>query len=253
MSANEVFVASTAADSEAVDAVRSHHAELAGRVAVLTDSLVSAVERGGDVDANRAAVVGFCINELLPHAKAAEQRLYPAAARTDRSRPLIESLITRARGVEVLVDRIRAERSPLRAAADAHALRVLVEAQLGDETDRLLPIVAADSGVSVSDVTAGMTEFLGHGDDADGGHHCTCAETDSDVPVLDVRTIPHAIRHATVFGAFDAVPPGAAMELVAHHDPIPLLHQLEQRSGGGLIVSYIERGPEVWRLLLGRR
>ena len=253
MSANEVFVASTAADAEAVDAVRNHHAELAGRVAVLTDSLLSAVERGGDFEANRASVVGFCVNELLPHGAAAQERLYPAAARTDRSRPLLESLVARQRGIGVLVERIRAERSPLRAAADAHALRVLVEAQLGDETDRLLPIVAADSGGSVADLTTGMTELLGHGDDEDGGHHCTCAETDADVPVLDVRTIPHAIRHATVFGAFDAVPPGAAMELVAHHDPIPLLHQLEQRSGGGLIVSYVERGPEVWRLLLGRR
>ncbi|BBY55619.1 DUF2249 domain-containing protein [Mycobacterium koreense] len=253
MSANEVFVASTAADSEAVEAVRTHHAELVGQVAMLTDSLLSAAERGGDIETNRTAVLGFATNELLPHGEVAAERLYPAAARTDRARPLIESMIARQRGIGVLVEQIRNERSPLRMIADAHALRVLVEAQLGDEADRLLPIVAADSEVSVAEVTAGMTELVGHGSDEHGGHQCACAEDDSDVPVLDVRTIPHAIRHATVFGAFDAVPPGAAMELIAHHDPIPLLHQLEQRSNGGLVVSYIERGPEVWRLMLGRR
>ncbi|OBJ72168.1 DUF2249 domain-containing protein [Mycobacterium sp. 1274756.6] len=253
MSANEVIVASTAADGEAVEAVKNHHAETIGRVAMLTDTILSAVERGGDVEGARAALLGFAANDLLPQLAAAEERLYPAAARTDRIRPLIESLIARKRGLGVLVERIRTERSPVRAAADAHALRVLLEAQLGDESDRILPVLAADREVSVADLAAGLTALVGHGDDAHGGHTCTCAENESEIPVLDVRQIPHAIRHATVFGAFDAVPPGAAMELIAHHDPIPLLHQLEQRSGGGLVVSYIERGPEVWRLMLGRR
>ncbi|MGV0634642.1 DUF2249 domain-containing protein [Mycolicibacillus trivialis] len=253
MSANEVIVASTAADAEAVEAVKNHHAETVGRMAMLTDTILSAVERGGDVEGARAALLGFATNELLPQLAAAEERLYPAAARTDRVRPLLESLIARKRGIGILVERVRTERSPARAAADAHALRVLLETQLGDEAERVLPTLAADREVSVADLTAGMTELVGHGGDDHGGHNCTCAENESEVPVLDVRQIPHAIRHATVFGAFDAVPPGAAMELIAHHDPIPLLHQLEQRSGGGLVVSYIERGPEVWRLMLGRR
>ncbi|ORX00121.1 DUF2249 domain-containing protein [Mycolicibacillus trivialis] len=253
MSANEVIVASTAADAEAVEAVKNHHAETVGRMAMLTDTILSAVERGGDVEGARTALLGFATNELLPQLAAAEERLYPAAARTDRVRPLLESLIARKRGIGILVERVRTERSPARAAADAHALRVLLETQLGDEAERVLPALAADREVSVADLTAGMTELVGHGGDDHGGHNCTCAENESEVPVLDVRQIPHAIRHATVFGAFDAVPPGAAMELIAHHDPIPLLHQLEQRSGGGLVVSYIERGPEVWRLMLGRR
>ncbi|HTM84521.1 MAG TPA: DUF2249 domain-containing protein [Mycobacterium sp.] len=253
MSANEVIVASTAADAEAVEKVMSHHAELAGRIAVLTDSMLSAAERGGDFEASRAAVIAFCNGELLPQLETAAERLYPAAARTDRSRPLIESMIARQRGIDTLVQRIRSESSPARAAADAHALRVLAEAQLADEAERIIPIVAADSDVSVADITRDMIVPAGHGADHGGGHNCECADDGGDIPVLDVREIPHAIRHATVFGAFDAVPPGAAMELIAPHDPLPLLHQLDQRSSGGLVVSYIERGPGAWRLLLGRR
>lgn len=88
--------------------------------------------------------------------------------------------------------------------------------------------------------------------DGDHGHACGCGESETDVPVLDVREIPHAIRHATVFGAFDSVPPGGALELVAPHDPLPLLHQLNERTDGRLAVSYIERGPQAWRLLLSR-
>ena len=44
---------------------------------------------------------------------------------------------------------------------------------------------------------------------------------------LDVRAVPHAIRNATVFGALEAVQPGGAMVLVAPHDPLPLLAQVE--------------------------
>ncbi|WP_146071223.1 DUF2249 domain-containing protein [Cryobacterium sp. Y57] len=38
--------------------------------------------------------------------------------------------------------------------------------------------------------------------------------------VLDARTIPHAIRHADVFGAIDAVVPGFARNVIEPHDPV---------------------------------
>jgi uncharacterized protein (DUF2249 family) len=60
--------------------------------------------------------------------------------------------------------------------------------------------------------------------------------------------VPHAIRHATIFGALDAVPPGGGLVLVAPHDPLPLLAQIEQRAPGAFAVDYLERGPEAWRL-----
>lgn len=47
---------------------------------------------------------------------------------------------------------------------------------------------------------------------------CGCAHEDG-APELDVRAIPHAIRHATVFGALGAIKPGQSMVLVAPHDP----------------------------------
>ena len=40
------------------------------------------------------------------------------------------------------------------------------------------------------------------------GGGCACGESDGpDLPVLDARSVPHAIRHATIFGALDAVKP----------------------------------------------
>jgi uncharacterized protein (DUF2249 family) len=251
MSVNEVIVSSTAADAEAVETIKNHHALLAGSLATLTEAMLTAAERGGDVERARAAAVKFITEELLPHAAAEEDALYPAAARDDRARPLIESMIAAHRVIGTLAERLRSEPSALRAAAAAEALRVVFDAHLADENDRILPLVAADPGVSLAEVTHGMHELLGgqaH-PEADG-HVCACGVVETDEPVLDVREVPHSIRHATVFGAFDAVEAGNALILVAHHDPIPLLHQLHDRTGGRIRIDYQERGPEAWRLRL---
>lgn len=50
------------------------------------------------------------------------------------------------------------------------------------------------------------------------------------------------MRHATVFGALGAVPPGGSLILIAPHDPLPLLAQLEDREPGALSVAYEDRG-----------
>ena len=61
------------------------------------------------------------------------------------------------------------------------------------------------------------------------GHTCSCGEHATDAPVLDVRQIPHAIRHGAVFGALDQLGAGGALVLIAPHNPLPLLKQLAQR------------------------
>jgi uncharacterized protein (DUF2249 family) len=79
---------------------------------------------------------------------------------------------------------------------------------------------------------------------------CGCSEQDPAgvLPELDARAVPHAIRHATIFGALGSIGSGSGMVLVAPHDPLPLLAQLEERSPGLFSIDYLERGPETWRL-----
>jgi uncharacterized protein (DUF2249 family) len=38
------------------------------------------------------------------------------------------------------------------------------------------------------------------------------------------------------------------MVLIAPHDPLPLLAQLEERHPGRFSVDYLERGPESWHV-----
>jgi uncharacterized protein (DUF2249 family) len=82
------------------------------------------------------------------------------------------------------------------------------------------------------------------------GGGCGCGHQDpaEALPELDARAVPHAIRHAAIFGALDSVGAGNGMVLVAPHDPLPLLAQLEERSPGLFSVDYLERGPESWRV-----
>ncbi|GAA5160464.1 DUF2249 domain-containing protein [Ornithinimicrobium tianjinense] len=81
---------------------------------------------------------------------------------------------------------------------------------------------------------------------------CGCGCTDEGVPTLDARTVPHAIRHATIFGALAGLRAGQSMDLIAPHDPLPLLAQIAEREGDAVSWDYRERGPEAWTLRFTR-
>lgn len=81
------------------------------------------------------------------------------------------------------------------------------------------------------------------------GCGCGCSHV-AEAPVLDVREIPHAIRHASVLGAFSAIAPGNALILVAPHNPLPLLSQLAELAP--IEVDYLVEGPDEWRLQITR-
>lgn len=79
---------------------------------------------------------------------------------------------------------------------------------------------------------------------------CACGGHDDAVPELDVQTIPHAIRHAAIFGAIEALQPGGALIISATHDPVPLLTQLRERRADDYRTEYLDEGPERWRILI---
>ncbi len=81
---------------------------------------------------------------------------------------------------------------------------------------------------------------------------CGCGASHDALPELDARQIPHAVRHAAIHGVVDSLTAGAAFILVAPHDPLPLLAQVEQRHGDSISVDYVERGPQAWKLKLTR-
>jgi len=258
---DDVLVATSEADAEAVAAVEQHHAILAGSLATLVERLVTA---GTSWEPVRDELVAWCRDELVPHAQAEEKSLYPAAASFDRARLLVDAMVAEHGVVVRLVEDLAGATDPMRAVGTATALQTLFETHLTKENDQVLPLLAQSPGVDLSGLLTGMHELLGHAEHNEhpgaateascGGHQCSCGEVEGPgFPELDARVVPHAIRHATIFGALDAVGVGGGMVLVAPHDPLPLLAQVEQRNSGAFEISYLDRGPDVWRLLFVRR
>jgi len=206
-----VVVATSAADAEAVEAVKSHHAQLAGALAVQVEALVGAAARGDLPGAEAAsdALVRWCDTELIPHALAEEQAMYPAAHQDPRARLL--------------------------AASGDVSLALILE--------RMHELLGGRELAAGADIVPAT-------DQGGCGGECGCGHRDDGaaLPELDARAVPHAIRHATIFGALDSLVAGGGLVLVAPHDPLPLLAQLEQLSPGRFDVDYLQRGPQSWRV-----
>ncbi|MFD8307130.1 DUF2249 domain-containing protein [Streptomyces sp. NPDC059690] len=259
---SNLTLASDPRDAAAVEAVEAHHTQLAGDLAGRVAILVEAADREpAAADRVRAELVAFCDRDLLAHAAAEEETLYPVAHDLPAARLLIDGMLAEHRRLAALVDALRTATSAVKAATEGRALQVLFEEHLEKENALVLPLLAGAPDISLSGLLAGMHELLGHGTEGEAatkgggcGGACGCGGSDeTEVPELDVREVPHSLRHATVFGAIAAVPSGQSMVLVAPHDPLPLLAQIEDRHPGAFAVEYLQRGPEAWRLLLTHR
>jgi uncharacterized protein (DUF2249 family)/hemerythrin-like domain-containing protein len=263
-----VTVATSAADAQAVEAVKDHHAQLARALCVQVEALIDAADRGDlpGADAASDVLVRWCRAELIPHALAEEQAVYPKAHEDPRARLLVDAMLAEHRDLLALVEAIGAPTGPVRAAANAQALLSLFESHLVKENEQILPLLAGSSEVSLADVLGDMHELLGGQPDEGAGEgteavseggcagHCGCGQQDPGgvLPELDARALPHALRHGAVIGALESIESGGGVVLAAPHDPVPLLVQVEQRWPGLFSVDYLERGPDAWRVRLVR-
>ncbi|CAM3549637.1 DUF2249 domain-containing protein [Occultella aeris] len=287
---NTLVVASTQADATAVEEIRARHTELAAALRARTDALFAAAG-GATTDGTTAAQAArrelqeFTAAAVLPHLTRLAANTLAQAREHGGTRLLAQSLAGQQAGIVGAAQSLAHAPDPIAGVAAAGALTALTTAHLADVDDHLLPALAALPVVSLADLAAALapatagtgTAAPATADDASAatdpalavgpdhaepalaveaatghGHTCACGGTEVAEPELDARTVPHPIRHATVFGALDAVQPGASMILVAPHDPLPLLAQLEQRRPGAFDVIYVERAPQAWRLRFTR-
>lgn len=75
---------------------------------------------------------------------------------------------------------------------------------------------------------------------------------DSSVEEIDVRSLIPAQRHERIFQHIDELAFGASFVLVNDHDPKPLYYQLEAEYPKQFSWTYLERGPDVWRVEIER-
>ena len=74
----------------------------------------------------------------------------------------------------------------------------------------------------------------------------------AEVKLIDVRAVPPVQRHPLIFGTFDALAPGQALEIVNDHDPVPLNHQFQMTRAGQFDWQYLEAGPQRWHVRVAR-
>lgn len=71
-------------------------------------------------------------------------------------------------------------------------------------------------------------------------------------PQLDVRNDVPQRRHELILQTYHALQAGAAFELVNDHDPKPLWYQFDAEFPGKYTWDYLEQGPDVWRVRIGK-
>ncbi|KXK16484.1 MAG: hypothetical protein UZ15_CFX003002672 [Chloroflexi bacterium OLB15] len=69
---------------------------------------------------------------------------------------------------------------------------------------------------------------------------------------VDVREIAPRERHPLIFKTFDGLLPGQSFLLVNDHAPEPLRYQFMHERPDMFTWNYLETGPEVWRVQIGR-
>ena len=167
----DVVFASTEADASAAAAIERHHAELSGALTARVEALLGAAARG-DVAASLAArddLVRWSVDELVPHARAEEETLYPAARGMDRGRLLIDGMLAEHAVIVGLVEELRAATDHVRAAAAGRALATLFSSHLQKENELILPLLTQASDVSLAGLLEGMHEHLGGETATDAG------------------------------------------------------------------------------------
>lgn len=73
-----------------------------------------------------------------------------------------------------------------------------------------------------------------------------------DQQILDVRQLAPAQRHHLIFEEFHKLEAARSYVLVNDHDPKPLRYQFEAEYAGTFTWDYLEAGPSVWRVRIGR-
>ncbi|MDR5709748.1 MAG: DUF2249 domain-containing protein [Armatimonadota bacterium] len=227
------------------EAFRAHHRQLLQQLERHAEGVFAGVE--GELE----ELVRFLETDLLPHARSEEQHLYPAVA------PLLrrhgDPTATMRVDHECIEEHVRAIRD---AAAQARrgsfagletlrrrllSLLALFRVHLEKEERVYLPLVEAHLSEAQQDALL------------DAMHEQPSAPADQTRSrVVDVRRLPPPQRHPLIFQTFQALGPGEAFELVNDHDPKPLYYQFAAELPGQFTWQYLEQGPEVWRVRIGK-
>lgn len=151
------------ADQQAAAAVVRHHAALATTLEQHVTALLDAAATGDAhlTQTGRAALTTWLHDELLPHARAEEATLYPAAAARPGGDLLITGMVADHHTIAELVTLLESAATPVAAAAAARALQAVFTSHLAKENDLVIPLLAGADDGSLAALLDGMHDLIG--------------------------------------------------------------------------------------------
>ncbi|GBD15488.1 hypothetical protein HRbin26_00378 [bacterium HR26] len=214
--------------------IRRHHRELYAEL----EALIPEERPEGEPAVDPVAVLHFLREELLPHAVEEEREVYDvidalSGAPFRVTEPMRLDHVAIGAGVERLASLVQAmesagegERAALsrRFWREADRLGAVIRLHFEKEERAYLPLLEQREGAELADAE-----------------------------VLDVREVPPARRHDLIFEMYARLQPGQSFILVNDHAPRPLYYQFQAEHAGELTWEYLEEGPVVWRVRIGRR
>ncbi|HEX5554173.1 MAG TPA: DUF2249 domain-containing protein [Chitinophagaceae bacterium] len=70
---------------------------------------------------------------------------------------------------------------------------------------------------------------------------------------LDVTVLEPWLKHSTIYEHFDALEQGEDFIIHNDHDPKPLYYALLNDRGKVFSWDYVQQGPEIWEVKIGKK
>ncbi len=240
--------------AEAYDAMLAHHRILGERLERRVASVSAAAAAGQPHGPAVTDLAGLMDREILPHAVAEEATIYRAAALAGMA-DIVSEMTAEHATLSEATRRLAGAVTAAEAARHAEQIGRLFERHVAKENDVLLPGLLASPGADLPALLADMHRRVERAaprerppSPAPGRPRAAQAGEQE----LDVRILPPARRHESIFAAYGALAPGTSFVLVSDHDPKPLRYQFEAEHAGRFTWDYLEAGPATWRVRIGR-
>jgi hemerythrin-like domain-containing protein len=238
-----------------------HEHEVILRALAVAERLGRALAAGEPVDRDALAwILDFfrTFTDRCHHVKE-EQHLFPALERRGVPRnggPIGVMLDEHEEGRRLIAQMSSGGDAQIADAIGRYA--VLLRAHIDKENGVLFPL--ADQVLGETEQTALVAAFEGIEQDAVGPgiHERLLAGLgrleagQGGAAVLDVRGLAPRERHPRIFATLDRLAAGEAFVLINDHDPKPLYYQLAAERPGAFTWEYLEEGPDVWRVRMGK-
>lgn len=246
--------------AHAAAAIADHSKALATRLDQLSAAVLEAVDDGDDGATEALALFSWYRNDLLPQLKAMEAAVYSRGRERETTGLLVRALLDEHVRLRDLCEGLDSVDGPGQAAATAAAVGALYAAHIAKESGQLLPELVR-IGVDFEVVAADRPELTG-GDrkrvevkaqlvtDASGS--VPTIEPVTGTEELDVRPLSHDARHGMILGKMQALTESGKLIIVNDHDPLPLRYQAEAMWPDQFAWTYLDEGPEEWRVAIAR-